>query len=129
MYLLKGVLCILELDAKENSLTQLIFLIACRNILSRRLLFAINGRSGLPLPTITISKMAKMPFIPDPRYSNSTDRQYKAHQQIKEDEHDTPSPTHRKLIYLGIRCLSEYKVASNSKSKYLEGYPFERVRR
>jgi DNA polymerase-3 subunit alpha/error-prone DNA polymerase len=28
--------------------------------------------------------MAKMPFIPDPRYSNS-DRQYKAHQQIKED--------------------------------------------
>jgi DNA polymerase-3 subunit alpha/error-prone DNA polymerase len=29
-------------------------------------------------PTITISKMAKMPFIPDPRYSNSTDRQYKA---------------------------------------------------
>jgi DNA polymerase-3 subunit alpha/error-prone DNA polymerase len=28
---------------------------------------------------------AKMPFIPDPRYSNSTDRQYKAHQQIKED--------------------------------------------
>jgi DNA polymerase-3 subunit alpha/error-prone DNA polymerase len=29
--------------------------------------------------------MAKMPFIPDPRYSNSNDRQYKAHQQIKED--------------------------------------------
>jgi DNA polymerase-3 subunit alpha/error-prone DNA polymerase len=49
-------------------------------------------------PTITI-KMAKMPFIPD-RYSNSTDRQYKAHQQIKEGcEHDTPSLTHRKLIY------------------------------
>ena len=42
-------------------------------------------------PTITISKMAKMPFIPDPRYSNSTDRQYKAHQQIKEDV----SMTHR----------------------------------
>jgi DNA polymerase-3 subunit alpha/error-prone DNA polymerase len=42
-------------------------------------------------PTITITKMAKMPFIPDPRYSNSTDRQYKAHQQIKEDV----SMTHR----------------------------------
>ncbi|MEZ7504494.1 DNA polymerase III subunit alpha [Flavobacterium sp. Arc2] len=42
-------------------------------------------------PTITITKMAKMPFIPDPRYSNSKDRQYKAHQQIKEDV----SMTHR----------------------------------
>ena len=29
--------------------------------------------------------MAKMPFVPDPRYSNSNDRQFKAHQQIKED--------------------------------------------
>jgi DNA polymerase III alpha subunit len=42
-------------------------------------------------PTITITKMAKMPFIPDPRYSNSKDRQYKTHQQIKEDV----SMTHR----------------------------------
>lgn len=36
-------------------------------------------------PTITITKMVKMPFIADPRYSNSNDRQFKAHQQIKED--------------------------------------------
>jgi DNA-directed DNA polymerase III PolC len=36
-------------------------------------------------PTITIIKMAKMPFIPDPRYSNSDKRQYKTHQNIKED--------------------------------------------
>ena len=36
-------------------------------------------------PTITISKMAKMPFIPDPRYSNANDRQYKTHEQIRED--------------------------------------------
>ncbi|MHA3786843.1 DNA polymerase III subunit alpha [Flavobacterium hauense] len=42
-------------------------------------------------PTVTISKMAKMPFIPDPRYSNSTDRQYEAHKQIREDV----SMTHR----------------------------------
>ena len=42
-------------------------------------------------PTITVTKMAKMPFIPDPRYTNSKDRQYKAHQQIKEDV----SMTHR----------------------------------
>jgi DNA polymerase-3 subunit alpha/error-prone DNA polymerase len=30
---------------------------------------------------------AKMPFMPD-QHSNSTDRQLKAHQQIKEDVHD-----------------------------------------
>ena len=36
-------------------------------------------------PTVTISKMAKMPFIPDPRYSNSKDRQYKTQEQLKED--------------------------------------------
>lgn len=42
-------------------------------------------------PTITIAKMAKMPFIPDPRYSNTNDRQYKVHQQIREDV----SMTHR----------------------------------
>ena len=36
-------------------------------------------------PTVTIHKMAKMPFIPDPRYSNSKERQYDAHRQIRED--------------------------------------------
>ncbi|MFC5683641.1 DNA polymerase III subunit alpha [Flavobacterium sp. MAHUQ-51] len=35
-------------------------------------------------PTITISKMAKMPFIPDPRYREAKD-QYKTQQNIKED--------------------------------------------
>lgn len=42
-------------------------------------------------PTITVSKMAKMPFIPDPRYSNTKDRQYKVHEHIREDV----SMTHR----------------------------------
>jgi len=42
-------------------------------------------------PTITISKMAKMPFISDPRYSNADERQFKVHEQIKEDV----SMTHR----------------------------------
>jgi DNA polymerase-3 subunit alpha/error-prone DNA polymerase len=65
-----------------------------------------HGRSGLPLPTITISKMAKMPFIPDPRYSNSTDRQYKAHQQIKEDV----SMTHRALTPQEVN-LPRYKMS------------------
>ena len=36
-------------------------------------------------PTVTIVKMAKMPFIPDPRFSNSDERQYKTHQNIRED--------------------------------------------
>jgi hypothetical protein len=72
-------------------LTQLIFLIACRNILSRwRLLFAIgHGQWITTSHYITISKMAKCRSSPT---QDSTDRQYKAHQQIKEDEHDTPSP-------------------------------------
>jgi DNA-directed DNA polymerase III PolC len=42
-------------------------------------------------PTITVTKMAKMPFIPDPRYSNTKDRQYKVHEHIREDV----SMTHR----------------------------------
>lgn len=42
-------------------------------------------------PTITITKMAKMSFIPDPRYSHTSDRQFKAHEQLKEDV----SMTHR----------------------------------
>nr|WP_315232366.1 DNA polymerase III subunit alpha [uncultured Flavobacterium sp.] len=51
-------------------------------------------------PTITISKMAKMPFIPDPRYSNTSDRQYKVHQQIREDvsmTHRAPYPQEHEI--------------------------------
>ncbi len=36
-------------------------------------------------PTITIQKMAKMPFIPDPRYTSDPDRQYEVHRKINED--------------------------------------------
>ncbi|OPC51649.1 DNA polymerase III subunit alpha [Elizabethkingia anophelis] len=43
-------------------------------------------------PTITIIKMAKMPFIPDPRYAYDEQKRYEAHQRIKEDV----SMTHRK---------------------------------
>ncbi|WLD24297.1 DNA polymerase III subunit alpha [Flavobacterium dauae] len=43
-------------------------------------------------PTITVTKMAKMPFIPDPRYSHDKQRQFDVHRQIKEDV----SMTHRK---------------------------------
>lgn len=43
-------------------------------------------------PTITVIKMAKMPFVPDPRFSHDKQRQYDVHQQIREDV----SMTHRK---------------------------------
>lgn len=36
-------------------------------------------------PTITILKMAKMPFIPDPRYSVDSGKSYEIHQKINED--------------------------------------------
>lgn len=56
-------------------------------------------------PTITIIRMAKMPFIPDPRYMDAKD-QYKTQGQIKEDvsmtnrkpypqEHEINMPRHR----------------------------------
>lgn len=57
-------------------------------------------------PTITISKMAKMPFKPDPRYANAKTLQFKATEQLREDrsttqrapypqEHDINLPRHR----------------------------------
>ncbi|WP_312508889.1 DNA polymerase III subunit alpha [Chryseobacterium culicis] len=36
-------------------------------------------------PTVTISKMAKMPFIADPRYSHDEEKKYEVQQRIKED--------------------------------------------
>lgn len=43
-------------------------------------------------PNITITKMAKMPFIPDPRFYHDEDKKYTAQERIKEDV----SMTHRK---------------------------------
>ena len=56
-------------------------------------------------PTITISRMAKMPFIPDPRYSHS-EKRYTTQHNIKQDvssthrqpypqEHEINLPRHR----------------------------------
>ena len=56
-------------------------------------------------PTITIHKMAKMPFIPDPRYMDAKD-QYKTQALIREDvstterapypqEHEINLPRHK----------------------------------
>ncbi|WP_333577779.1 DNA polymerase III subunit alpha [Sphingobacterium sp.] len=36
-------------------------------------------------PTVTISKMAKMPFIADPRYYHDEEKKYEVQQRIKED--------------------------------------------
>ncbi len=36
-------------------------------------------------PTITISKMAKMPFIADPRYASTEEKRFETQSQIKED--------------------------------------------
>ena len=53
-------------------------------------------------PTNTIHKMAKMPFMADPRYGSSEARtyQYKAHQNIKEDismTHRAPYPQEQEI--------------------------------
>lgn len=51
-------------------------------------------------PTITISKMSKMPFIADPRYSNASDRQFTVHEQLKEDvsmTHRAPYPQEHEI--------------------------------
>ncbi|MCG9790869.1 DNA polymerase III subunit alpha [Flavobacterium algicola] len=40
-------------------------------------------------PTMTILKMAKLPFIPDPRYSDAKDHQFITQQRIKEDVSST----------------------------------------
>ncbi|MDR6524990.1 DNA polymerase-3 subunit alpha [Chryseobacterium rhizosphaerae] len=36
-------------------------------------------------PTVTVTKMAKIPFIPDPRYAYDKEKQYDVHRQIRED--------------------------------------------
>ncbi|TYR37449.1 DNA polymerase III subunit alpha [Sphingobacterium phlebotomi] len=57
-------------------------------------------------PTMTITKMAKMPFIPDPRYSHDKEREFDTHRNLKEDvslthrdpypqEHEIGLPRHR----------------------------------
>jgi hypothetical protein len=52
-------------------------------------------------PTITILKMAKMPFIPDPRYSLDSGKSYEIHQKINEDVSMTwrkPYPQEHEIV-------------------------------
>jgi DNA polymerase-3 subunit alpha/error-prone DNA polymerase len=51
-------------------------------------------------PTVTISKMEKMPFIPDPRYSATDEKRFQAQQQIREDvslTHRAPYPQEHEI--------------------------------
>lgn len=59
-----------------------------------------NVEVDFHFPTVTVVKMAKMPFIPDPRYSLTTDRQYKVHEQLREDvsmTHRAPYPQEHEI--------------------------------
>jgi len=50
------------------------------------LLFAYgNLEVDYHFPTLTMLKMAKMPFVPDPRYSDSAPHQYWTQAKLKED--------------------------------------------
>ncbi|OYU85166.1 MAG: DNA polymerase III subunit alpha [Flavobacterium sp. BFFFF2] len=51
-------------------------------------------------PTVTISKMEKMPFIPDPRYSATDEKRFQTQQQIREDvslTHRAPYPQEHEI--------------------------------
>ncbi|MDR6764344.1 DNA polymerase-3 subunit alpha/error-prone DNA polymerase [Flavobacterium sp. 2755] len=51
-------------------------------------------------PTITVIKMAKMPFIPDPRYEHENDWKYKMQQKLREDvsmTHRAPYPQEHEI--------------------------------
>jgi len=59
-------------------------------------------------PTITITKMAKMPFIDDPRYSDNNDKEFNVYDHLKEDismtdrlpypqEHEINLPRHQMI--------------------------------
>ena len=51
-------------------------------------------------PTVTISKMEKMPFIPDPRYAATDEKRFHTQQQIKEDvsmTHRAPYPQEHEI--------------------------------
>lgn len=53
-------------------------------------------------PTVTIHKVAKMPLIPNPRYSNSKERQFDTHRQIREDVSMTHSEPYPQAHEIGL---------------------------
>lgn len=64
-------------------------------------------------PTITVLKMAKMPFIPDPRYSHDKQREYDVHRQLKEDvsmTHRKPYPQEHEIGLPRRKINEQYKI-------------------
>ena len=62
----------------------------------------VNTWESLPpnFPTVTILKMAKMPFIPDPRYSATDEKRYQTQGQMREDvsmTHRAPYPQEHEI--------------------------------
>lgn len=61
-------------------------------------------------PTITITKMAKMPFIPDPRYSHDEEKKYEAQERMREDVSMTfraPYPQEHEIGLPRMKTLKE----------------------
>ena len=56
-------------------------------------------------PTITIFKMAKMPFKPDPRYSHNKDLQFEVHKQVKQDVSMTQRAPYPQVHEIGLPRL------------------------
>lgn len=59
-------------------------------------------------PTITITKMAKMPFVPDPRYSNAKTLQFTATEQLRSDKSETfraPYPQEHEIGLPRVRMV------------------------
>jgi len=68
-------------------------------------------------PTITISKMAKMPFIADPRYSDTDEKRFQTQQQIKEDVSMTqraPYPQEHEINLPRFKMQPSVKKESNT---------------
>lgn len=64
--------------------------------------YLIQGRVDVDFsfPSIVVEKMAKLPFIPDPRYEHDADRQFRIHSQIKADvstTHRAPYPSEQEI--------------------------------
>lgn len=68
----------------------------------------------LDFPSVIISKMARLPFIPDPRYEDDADRSYRVHQNMRTDTSYTsrgPYPTADEsgIPRVNIKDLKEVK--------------------
>lgn len=56
-------------------------------------------------PTLTILKMAKMPFVPDPRYADSNEHQFRTQENLKEDVSSTQRAPYPREHEIGLPRL------------------------